>query len=110
MARKLINILNDNKDFAIASLTYIAANIIDSSLTVSNVQGNEEGNPIINYCISHFGKDNEVIIPKIILVGGVLILTKAIDNRTTIKYLTGKNLLYSGSVLTTLAGLSWLVL
>ena len=102
----------DDLDFIMASLAYIAANVIDYLLTIVGVENNafREGNPILRGYIELFGAEHGILICKLLACIGVISATRVIDlarkeNKTRLR---AEYVLYGGAILMTLSGWLWL--
>ena len=105
------HILLNNLEFIVAGSTYVAATITDYLYTIPGINSVGEGNPAIIPYISELGADMGLKICKASIGINVLIGLKAVDsaykaNKTNFK---AKYVLYPGAILTTLGGLSWLL-
>ena len=104
--------ISDNLEFIVASLTYIAAHVVDYLLTVSGITGTafEEGNPIIQGYMIHFGMENGLLLSKSLICVSVILGMKAIGlaYRRKKTKLRAERILYGGAILTTLGGVLWL--
>lgn len=102
----------DNLDFTMASLAYIAANIIDYLLTISGVENDafREGNPLLREYIELFGAGRGILICKLLACIGVICAMRVIDlayKENKIR-LRAEYILYGGAILMTLSGCLWL--
>ena len=112
MVSKIRSAFSDNRGFLAASSAYIAAHVIDYTLTSSGVAGNalNEGNPVIRGYMGYFGVKYGLLICKALICSGVILGMKALDLRAK-KRKTGFKphyILYGGAVLTLLGGMLWL--
>ena len=96
-----------------ASLAYIAANVIDFLLTVPGVENNplQEGNPVMRGYIDLFGARCGILICKLLVCIGVICAMRVINlaHREKRTRLRAEYILYGGAILTTLAGSLWLL-
>ena len=102
----------DNLDFIMASLAYIAANVIDYLLTIPGVENDvfREGNPILLGYIELFGAGRGILLCKLLACIGVISAMRVIDlarkeNKTRLR---AEYILYGGAILMTLSGCLWL--
>ncbi len=106
------HIFLDNLSFIMASLMYIAANVIDYLLTVSGIESDplREGNPVLQEYVSLFGARHGILICKLLTCIGVLSAMRVIDlaYREKRTRLRAEYILYGGAILMTLGGLLWL--
>ncbi|MFC1752913.1 hypothetical protein ACFL96_05900 [Thermoproteota archaeon] len=113
LEEKVGDSLKSNKEFLIASGTYIMASAADYLATVRGIDMNKivEVNPIINDYINQFGVEHGVLIPKVIIGAGVLLGLKCVDSKLKDKEVKvkAKHILYGGALLTALTGTSWMV-
>ena len=103
---------SNSLEFILASLTYIAAHVIDYFFTVWGIKRSltVEGNPIIQGYIDIFGVENGLALSKTFICAGVLFGAAAISlaykkRQTKFKV---EPVLYGGAILTALGGISWL--
>ena len=106
------HIFSDDLEFIAACLTYIIAHVVDYLFTVPAITDTvfEDGNPIIQEYISHFGIENGLLVYKLLICGSVILGMKSVDfvykNKETkfrVKYI-----LYGGAILTAFGGSLWL--
>ena len=96
-----------------ASLAYMAANMIDYLLTISGVENDafREGNPILRGYIELFGAGHGILICKLLVCIGVVCAMRVIDlaHKENKAKLRAEYILYGGAILTTLGGCLWLL-
>ena len=109
---RIKHIFSDNLSFVMASLMYIAANVIDYLFTVSGIESNplREGNPVLQEYINLFGARHGILICKLLLCIGVISAMIVIDlaHREKKTRLRAEYILYAGAILMTSGGLLWL--
>jgi len=99
----------------LACLIYLIVNAYDYFMTVSGILAHkaQEGNPIIQIFIDHFGLHNGVLIYKIIICSfitlGVLFFSFVYEYEEQ-KRLLPEYILYGGSIVTLFAVAMWIML
>ena len=113
LENRVVEFLNKNKEFTVATGTYIAGSTVDYLFTAAGLMNGviPELNPIYNQMISKFGVYYGLLIPKMLICGGVIAACKYANDRppnknTNIRF-KSKYLLYPGALLTSVVGASW---
>ena len=106
--------MKNNLEFTLATGVYVAGLTVDYFSTAIGLTSNQimEINPLYQISISHFGIHQGLLIPKLLLGGSVIALSKYADGkpmlRNKIKF-KAKHFLYSGALITSTIGLGWLI-
>ncbi len=101
----------DNLGFALASLIYIAANILDYFFTIQGLETTTltEGNPIIQVYMDQFGVKTGLIGYKLLICIAIIVGMKAVDliYKQRRRRFRVEIILYGGAILTTFGGALW---
>jgi hypothetical protein len=97
----------------VACLVFVAANAIDYLMTVSGIINSkfQEGNPVIQGYIDHFGLYNGVLIYKLLICNFILLgmLILKFKYKKEARKFKPEYILYFGSIFMLFGGMLWLV-
>ena len=114
LENRVVQLLKNNKEFILAASAYAIGSAIDYSSTAIGLTSNQiiEMNPLYRSCISHFGPYIGLLIPKLSIYCGVIAMSKYVDGKHILNKrikVKAKYILYSGALINSAIGLSWLV-
>ena len=111
LRKTLRRVFVDNLGFALASLMYIAAHILDYFFTVQGLETTTftEGNPIIQVYMDQFGVKAGLISYKLLICIALIVGMKAVDLicKQRKRRFRAEIILYGGAILTTFGGALW---
>jgi hypothetical protein len=88
------------------------AHVVDYLLTVSGITNTvfEDGNPIIQGYMNHFGIGSGLLVYKLLICGSVILGMRSVDLACKNRKIKSraKHILYGGAILTTFGGSLWL--